>query len=168
MAENPFQPPKAEPDEHTRSELPPGLPGGRGTITAVAVLAGVLGLAIGFFARSPGASQMALFGMPFVLSFFSTAFCILALRNLPMSSATQWSVIAVVTMATYVLFFPICTAGGFAATAVGMSQMYGPSPPGLALAVLLGSVVAFNITLPLAIRWIKRRATKNKPETEAE
>ena len=156
MSENPYDPPSvAETDSGLRRTSKVSLPGRYLTTTVIGI---VTGLAI-------GATLLLLnpFLIPGLFMFAACTFCVFLLRGLEMSLTGQAGLVAAMTVASYLLFIPICTASGFAATAVGFQEEYGPNELGLQLASLFSSVLVLNLVVTFAVYRLNKNAKLESP-----
>lgn len=160
MTENPFQPPSPDLDStdgvaaNTRlgsEERKVLVPGGFLTVSVIAVATGLL---VGWGIPN---SNLNPFIVVAIAMLIANSVCVVLLRGLKISLAAKVSLIGVLSLASYILFVPSCTAGGFVMMLAGLDQQYGPSEVGLLLSSLLTSVIILNLVIGIGVHFANRQ-----------
>lgn len=101
------------------------------------------------------------FGAPVVSIFVACSICTYSLRCAAISKTKQLGIVLLTTLASYLLFVPICIAGGIAAIDLGATVgKFTPSFLGIRLASMFGAALAMNITFFFAFRILNRRHSR--------
>lgn len=134
----------------------------QGGFLFIALLGVVAGLVIAQ-AMDPwtNLSSVVVFGAPLLCIFVACSICTYQLRGPAISKEIQLVLVLLTTIASYLLFVPICVAGGIAAVGLGARlDMYSPNLFGLRLASMFAAALAMNITFFVALRIINWRHSR--------
>lgn len=153
MTENPYRPSGKSKSEET-SDL--GKRSVRlGRFFCITLLAAGAGLVIAQAITIR--SALVVWGAPLLCIFVACSICTYLLRGPTISKAKQLGIVLLTTLASYLLFVPICVAGAIAAVGMGARRdMYSPNLLGLNLASIFAAALALNVTFFFALRILNR------------
>ncbi|EMI16658.1 membrane protein [Rhodopirellula maiorica SM1] len=153
--ENPYQPPAetAEPAEPlTLPETGPvQFVGGMSSVAAVGVIGGIVLMIALFSGAAMGNSPIMMILMLSVLGFASLWVVVSLLRGVTVQMPWKWVLPLLLTPIVFVLFLPVCTAGGFVTMITIGNAGYGPTMVGLSISVI-GSFTLTIISIAAMIR----------------
>ncbi len=164
MTENPFQPTDSislAPPEATEGKT--RLPGGIVTITVLAVGTGiVIATAINFMQN-----EVALFVVPLFCMTAVSTLCVFLTRGFSVSVASKVGIIFASTLASYVMFFPICIGSGLVAMMAGFEEGYFPDELGLGAASVFAATLSLNLVIGVYLMIAGRKARLKLIDEEA-